>query len=382
MSSGGGGEYSEDEMIWIYETWGLQTQQKTVYKYADADKLHSRVMVRDTEAGYHTTATTFDVRSVFRDVDADIFLAKMAKTYPEYSTASEYIVGLYAKNDDVGNTVIIAYTNDEHEIEIGRGWVTDHQFQSIMESWGININPSPNYGTIVYYVDDTYTTTASVIIPELEAIHDLGGAGQTIVADWEADIAGIHIPNKRIKSVTLTSLVNYLPISFLSGCNHLESLDIAEIKVDKIPEVFLRGCSMLNSPIVIPRTVTEIGAFFMNSCTAFNSPLTLPSGLQSIGFDFMVRCTSFNQPLTLPNLITSIGVLFMYECQSMTSPITVGTLDASVASSSISSFATLSSSAACYTTGIPIKGSNRSTWLSRFSNSSSIPYRKLTDGGA
>lgn len=406
MSAGGGGG---ETGIWVYETWGLASSGSTSYTYKDTADLHTRVMVRDANAGYHTTDTTISTRAVFTDINTELFLEQFAKKYPTYSQSSDYVTGLFARNDDDGNTVIMANTSAGHEVVIGRGWVTDADFVALMGSWGITLNSAPNYGTVVYYTDDTYTTTNTVIIPEYETVLELGGGATTTMGgltEWTAEIAGVQIENKYIKEVSLTNLVTALPKSFLSGCAHLTKVDIAGTKATTIPNGAFSDCTNLNSNIVLPNTATSIGSYFMQNCTNFNSSITLPSQLTSIGDWFMASCSSFNkefvlpstlttigmqflrfcssfnQSLSLPSTLTAIGSGFFYCCDAMVSSINVGSLAATIATSTTMTLSTTKSTAKCYTTGITINGSNRAAWISRFANRTSSPYRKLINGGS
>lgn len=105
--------------------------------------------------------------------------------------------------------------------------------------------------------------------------------------------------------------------------------------------------------------------------------------ITTIGNHFLRNCIGFNRTLVLPSRITSIGTDFLYGCNAMVSTVNVGNLSDTIIPSSWSnySFSTSNNTAACYTTGITIAGANRAAWLSRFSNRTSDPYRKLLDAG-
>ena len=391
MSSGGGGAgYVEDRT-------DLETVLKTEYTYTDTADLHTRVMVRDANAGYHTTDTTFSTRAVFTDVNTETFLTRFAKDYPTYSTNSNYATGLASRNDDNGNTVIVVNTSGGDEIEIGRGWVTNSEFVALMSAWGITINMAPNYGTVVYYTDDTYTTTESVTIPEYETVLEMGNE--------QMEIAGVVVHKNSIKQVVLTNLVTEIPTGFLSGSTHLETVDISSTSITTVPSSFCSSCIILNSDIILPPKVTSIGNSFLMDCdsfnskismpdtvtsigdyflmwdTAFNQPLSISTSLTTIGLDFMYHCQSFNQNITFPNTVTSYGTYFMSDCRAMVGSVNIGST-APRAYTDRYTFSAMVSSAPCYTTGITIKGSNRAAWISKYPNlSSGSSYRKLIDGG-
>lgn len=398
MSAGG------EDVYYSYGTRGFTSRGINSYIYKDTADLHSRVMVRDANAGYHTTDTSISTHAVFTNIDTELFLERFAKDYPTFSTNSNYATGVLARNDDNGNTVILATTSGGDSVELGRGWVTDADFVALMAAWGIDINMAPNYGTVVYYTDDTYTTTNSVNIPEYETVLEMG-AGAIASGSWSAEIAGIVVPCDRVKSVVLTHLVTQLPVAFLSSATHLESVDISSTKVTEIPGYFCSGCSILNSDIVMPNSITTIGDGFLQQCVSFNSRLILssslktinmyflygcssfntefafPNGLTSISSNCLAWCTSFNQNITLPNTITSMGTFFLYKCDAMVGTVNVGTVAPTTYSDS-TSFATINASAPCYLTGITIRGSNRAAWISKYPNRTSSPYRKLINGGA
>lgn len=400
MSAGG------EDYYYSYGTRSFNSDSIASYIYKDVADLHTRVMVKDANAGYHSTGTTISTNAVFTDIDTDMFLERFAKDYPTYSTNSNYATGLTSRNDDNGNTVILVTTSNGDEVEIGRGWVTDSDFVSLMQAWGITINMAPNYGTVEYYVDDTFTTTNSVIIPEYETIMEMGAGGLLIGGDWQAEVAGVVVSNDHVKSVSLTGLVTTLPKNFLCSSSHLESVDISATTITSIPDYFCKGCSILNSDIIIPtgvtsighgflwecrafnsiismpNTVTSIGDYFLMWDTAFNKPLAISSSLTTIGLDFMYHCQSFNQDITFPNTVTSYGYSFMSDCRAMVKTINIGSITPRAYTDNYT-FAAQVSTAPCYTTGITIKGSNRAAWISRYPNSSSNScYRKLINGGS
>jgi hypothetical protein len=163
-------------------------------------------------------------------------------------------------------------------------------------------------------------------------------------------------------------------------------------KVTSIGHFFMNGCSKFNQPLTLPSTLTYIGYNFLSGynpntkktvAIAFNSPLTLQEGLEYIGDAFLSDNPNFNKPLTIPSTVTHVGTYFLKNCNNMTTyPITIKCPAASFAGDN-DSFATDSSSAACYTTGFKIEVPSDEAVEAvkaiedRFPNSTSKPFRKL-----
>ena len=72
----------------------------------------------------------------------------------------------------------------------------------------------------------------------------------------------------------------------------------------------------------------------------------------------------------------------MSDMQAMVSYIDVGSLPATIIAAENGTFSAKGNNYPAYTTGIKIKGANRSAWLSKFPNKSSWPYRKLVNYGS
>ena len=146
-------------------------------------------------------------------------------------------------------------------------------------------------------------------------------------------------------------------------------------KVQTVGNNFMANCTRLTTVPSLPKVVT-IGDYFLKGCTSMNTnTLSLPSSLTTIGTYFLNGCTAYNRNITIPSSVTSIGTYFMYNCNAYTATITLNCA-ATVASTSNYSFATTSSTAACYTTGIKIGGSYKANWRSRFPDRTASPYRK------
>lgn len=196
-----------------------------------------------------------------------------------------------------------------------------------------------------------------------------------------------------------------------AGNNSIVGLDIGSA-INTIPTLFLRDCTNFTRSLTIPSNITTIGSNFMAACTAFNQSLhtssgTMPANLTTVGSEFLYYCTSFNKPIYFGNKLQSINPGFMTSCTSFNQILRVGTPTSSAItmvgndfmynctamtnqvqlyftpgymSQSEYSFATNDSSAACYTTGIQIvakTAADKNTFLSRFPNRTSSPYRKL-----
>lgn len=187
------------------------------------------------------------------------------------------------------------------------------------------------------------------------------------------------ISNQVVKiDANITSLGNY----FMYYCSSFNLYVTLPSTLTSIGNYFMSRCTTFNQNVSVPSTVKTIGTYFLAYDTKFNKALTLPSSMTTIGGNFLRGCTIFNQSITLPSTLTSIGTYFIYACNAMVGTVNVGALAATIATSNNYTFSTTSSSAACYTTGITIKGSNRAAWISRFANRTSSPYRKLLDAGS
>lgn len=176
------------------------------------------------------------------------------------------------------------------------------------------------------------------------------------------------------------SSIEKIPSGFLGNCQSFNSNVTLSSSLKSIGGSFIYSCPLFNKPITLPEGLTEIGSMFLYNDPAFNQPITLPSTLTTIGDYFLSSCTSFAQPLTIPSSVTTMtGNYSMNSMNSFTGPLTVNT---SAHPTGTSILSTSQNSALCYTTGITIKGSYRSTWMSALPNRTSSPYRKLIDGGA
>ena len=310
-----------------------------------------------------------------------------------------------------GITPPITITIEGNDIESPWSWnVTTDQPSIWIDSWtlseafSITVYDSPF--TVTFTLEsvggiqiDTSTTTTRTLASVTEFNQYVCAQDQEIMAN--------NIPVKAVKEFRVGSNITSTPNDFLRGVTNLDSFSFAtNSNLTTIGNNFLTGAEVFDQPIDVPSGVTSIGDEFVHSCTNFNSAITLPNTILSIGSAFLAASTSFNQPLTLPEGLTSIGgnlltsdyafnkplVLpstltslgnnpLMYV-RDMTSYVDVGSLSASIVATSINAFTAINSTALAYVTGIKIKGANRTAWRNKFPNRTSVPYRKLIDGGA
>lgn len=291
-----------------------------------------------------------------------------------------------------------------------------------------------DWGRVVYYTDNTYTTTATVYLSSQQEVNAMCDSTnpRPLNYDWTATIGGVTITSGSVKEVHIGELVSYLPVAFLSGCDRIQVVDLSESTVSYIPrhllsvntvvqpdtstvaltlppsitsigDHFLSGRHYFNSPFTIPNSVTTIGEYFLNVCSNFDQPLTLPSGLAAINEGFMYGCRDFDRPLTIPSSVLTIGAYFLEDCQSfnqditipanvssidvwfmsqcnnMTSTVNIGDLPATTIAISPASFASVSPGVPCYTTGITLSGTYATDWHERLPDSDGAGglYRKL-----
>lgn len=119
---------------------------------------------------------------------------------------------------------------------------------------------------------------------------------------------------------------------------------------------------------------------FLASCVNLEYiDLSRATNLTTIDINFCQEQLSLKGPIEIPSSVTSIGSNFLHNSTNFTGPLIVNTTHSPTDNNSL---AARYSSAKMYTTGITIKGSGRSSWLTNLPNRDSNPYRKLIDGGA
>lgn len=246
--------------------------------------------------------------------------------------------------------------------------------------------------------------------------------GGTPTSSWSTTINGTTITNENVKSVVLTSSTTAIPNYFLANsprlqsvvmnnanatsigdyvCYNCDSLLTASLPsaLTSVSSFVFYGCENFNKALTIPANVVSIGSYFLAFCVRQNQTVTLPSGLKAIYDYFMSGCGIYDQPFTipdsveyignyfmsanllfdrniaLPSSLTHLGVGFMYNCLNMTKTLDVGEVSATVAQSSNETLSTLIDTAACYVTGISIKGDETDSWLTKFPERTTSPYR-------
>lgn len=142
-----------------------------------------------------------------------------------------------------------------------------------------------------------------------------------------------------------------------------------------------RGTMVLDIPVL-----ETLGNCFLEYSTwSGDTYLTLPSTLKTIGTYFMAFIQSgAGSNVTIPSSVTSIGGYFFWSHQRMGGKYITVECPYSVFGSASSNYilTTNTTAGTTYTTGIYIKGTYRSDWLTNLPNKTSSPYRKLMDGGA
>ena len=218
-----------------------------------------------------------------------------------------------------------------------------------------------DYGTLTYYTDNTYTTTATVQMTNQYQVDSLSD----IYPSWTVTVDGVTISNDMIKEVNLSTAkaLKATPSYFLNACSHLDK-------------------------VILPNNLQTIDSYFLYNCSNFNSSLTLPANIQTIEGGFLRGCNHFDQDITMPTSLTSIDMRgFLQYTRNMTGTIDFGNLATSVISYSpnAQTLSTTSSSSPSYINGIKIAGTYRSDWLTQLPN---LPngtvtnyYRNLIDAG-
>lgn len=228
--------------------------------------------------------------------------------------------------------------------------------------------------------------------------------------------------------ITIPTGVTEITYNFMAACLAMNSTVTLPNTLTKIGTNFLYGCSAFNKPLSIPNSVTSISGAFLQGDVAFNQRITLPSSLQTIASDFMrgtaaydnylvvpegvtsignnfmrgshvtsvtlpstlktigtyflAECNYFSQDVVLPASLTSVNTYFMYDARNMTGTINLGNLSYGIFVASNQTLSSYTNNSPMYTSGVQIKGTDRASFMSRFANRTSRPYRKLIDGGA
>lgn len=160
--------------------------------------------------------------------------------------------------------------------------------------------------------------------------------------------------------------------------------------VSSIGSSFLVGCRSFNQPLDFS-SVTTIGTGLLSTCTSFNSALT-NIRVTSLNVEtWLAGCESFTQPLDLSRCGTitfpnNTGIGGFKNMDNWTGPLLLGSANVTIGSGTYTNYwftIINKSDVPAYTTGITIKGTNRSAILNAYSNlTGTTYYRKLVDGGA
>lgn len=267
---------------------------------------------------------------------------------------------------------------------------------TIVQSGGGTLD---NYGTVTYLDNGVEKT---VTIANEDDFYELcvGGAGTPI------HINGVTVNKNDIKAIAIADGVQYLPDSFCSGCNYLETATLPDTihylgynvfaftkvnsqitltNVKSIGANFLQGNTSFNQPLNMPN-IEYIGSSFLGSCSNFNSLVTLNDRLRVIDSNFLYGCTKFAQSFTIPAGLENLGSSvnpsngFMRNCNAFIGPLVCnGPVDALIPTDN-NTLSTTSSSAAMYTTGITLTGTYAQAWKNALPDRTSSPYRKLIVG--
>ena len=166
--------------------------------------------------------------------------------------------------------------------------------------------------------------------------------------------------------------------NFMAGCtSYNKSFPLSNVA--SIGNQAMSGCTSFNQPISFANGAV-IGQSLLRNCTSFNSAVDL-TGVARMYNGFLAYCTAFSQSFTIPSSIPTVySNMFMYGCNNFVGVLTV---NAPIDRSDNYCLSTNSNTALMYTTGITLKGTYRSSWISTLPNrTSSSPYRKLINGGA
>lgn len=216
------------------------------------------------------------------------------------------------------------------------------------------------YGKVVYYTDDTYTTTATAYL--LRTDWDSGLA----VADEESNytVGDIQFPAKRLKEFEYGIYTpNYTPFMFLAYATHLDTISD------------------------IPGWITTLGANYMQHCERYNKPVVIPASVTSIGLNFMDSCMSLNSPVTLLGTNTTVSAGFLNKMRDMVNVVTINSPAANFTNSFLwPSLSSIDGNSPAYTTGITIRcatSAETQAFLAKFPNESGGGircHRKLIAG--
>lgn len=342
-------------------------------------------------------------------VDLDVLKAAI-EADPGYSLSSplpsgwEHYAQIQAYFDTSSWSLTIAYddynTGDNFWIQAYN--VSTSDLESV---WGIQVQITDDSQSASFSLQyatnvDTSGDVYPIVVPSQETYEQLiPDSNQRINIPL---FGGLSIPPDAIKEFDFGSQPTTTPQFFLSGCTNLTSVDMTEATgITTVTKGFLTSCSALTTITAFPSGVTSIGDNFMENCPSFNSPLDFShvttfgmyfmsrcyafnqyvdlSSAVTIGGSFLYACVAFSQSLTIPSTVTSVGLAFMYSTRGVTELTINSNITPDANTNTLSADL---NTAPMYTTGITLKGTGRSNWLTALPNRDTRPYRKLIDGEA
>ena len=242
------------------------------------------------------------------------------------------------------------------------------------------------------------TTTTKRTLTSITEFNKLAGT-----ADFILD----NVPKLALKEVKIGYNIVSTPNAFLYNCENIDTLSFSKnssvttignlfgrrigfnsggVEEIKIPEGvtsigndFLPA-TKINGMVTLPESLLTIGRAFMNGAI-ISCPIIIPSRVSTIGDNFLTG-SSIEAPVKFLGVPTSIGTHFMFECGNMTSTVYLGNVPSTAFATSNNTLSVTINTRPAYQIGIPIKGAYSSSFVARFANRTSSPYRKLIDRGA
>lgn len=170
------------------------------------------------------------------------------------------------------------------------------------------------YGKVVYYTDDTYTTTAVAYLQKSDC--DAGLVALTSEDDMY-QVNGVQFPAKRLKEFTYGKFwPNYTPWMFLAYATHLDTINDIPASVANIRGNYMQHCEIYNHPVVIPPTVKTIGINFLDSCFSLNSPVTLQGTDTVVSGGFLNKMRDMVSTVTINSPADNFTNTFVYPSLS------------------------------------------------------------------
>lgn len=185
------------------------------------------------------------------------------------------------------------------------------------------------YGKVVYYTDDTYTTTATAYLQA----SDWTGLCALNGEDDNYTVNGIQFPAKRLKEFEYGKYCpDYTPFSFLAYATHLDTVSD------------------------IPSWVTDIGANYMQHCEIYNKPVLIPASVTNISINFMDSCMSLNSNVTMLGTNTVVAAGFLNKMRDMTAVVTINSPADNFTNNFLwPSLSSIDGNSPAYTTGIIVR---------------------------